>query len=157
MDTASTTSAPPQMTRRSLTQQATDALRDMILSGTLPPGERVTHDELAKRLGVSTMPVRESLLRLSYEGFIEASPNRSFRVAQMTRDDLHDVYWMHGLLQGELTARACERATPELVAELRDVMSQCSAIAPGAVTELERLNHRFHSLINIAAASPRLI
>jgi DNA-binding GntR family transcriptional regulator len=146
------------MSRRSLTHQVTDALRDMIITGALAPGERLTHDDLATQLGVSTMPVRESLLRLSYEGFIEASPNRSFRVGQMTRDDLHDVYWMHGILAGELTARACEQATPELVAQLRDLMSQWNA-SEGllASADLEELNSRFHSLINRAAESPRLI
>src|ERR1700737_3075960 len=110
--------------RRSMADQVSEALRDMILTGQLKPGERITHEELATRLGVSTMPVREALLRLSYEGFIGARPNRSFRVARMTAKDLEDIYWMHSRIAGELTARACEHADHRLIDELRNVHAQ---------------------------------
>ncbi|TMK43705.1 MAG: GntR family transcriptional regulator, partial [Actinobacteria bacterium] len=53
------------------------ALRRMILVGELAPGSRATQDELAQRLGVSTMPVRKALLQLAAEGLIEVSPRRS--------------------------------------------------------------------------------
>ena len=63
-----------------MAEQVADLVRNMILVGDLRPGQRVTHDELAARLNVSTMPVREALLRLSYEGLIVGKANRSFHV-----------------------------------------------------------------------------
>jgi DNA-binding FadR family transcriptional regulator len=48
------------------------------------PGQRVTQAELATKLGVSTMPVGEALLRLIAEGLVEAATARSFRVTYTT-------------------------------------------------------------------------
>ena len=69
-------------------------------------------------LGVSTMPVREALLKLAALGLVEASPNRSFRVVNSTKEDTRDSYWMQSVLVGELTRRACTLEGPKLVPEL---------------------------------------
>ena len=95
-------------------------LRRMILVGELPPGSRATQDELAQRLGVSTMPVRKALLRLAAEGLIEVSPRRSFRVVHTTADDIRDVYWMQARIAGQLADRAA--AAPKLLLTLRTTL-----------------------------------
>jgi DNA-binding GntR family transcriptional regulator len=142
----------------SMSEKVSEALRDMILSGRLKPGDKITHDEMARRLDVSTMPVREALLRLSYEGLIDAQRNRSFRVAQMTRQDLDDVYWMHSLLLGELTARATERADAQLIQDLREIHAQWARLGnEGDPAELQALNEKFHDLINRVAGAPKLL
>jgi DNA-binding GntR family transcriptional regulator len=137
-----------------LSEQVAEAIRQMILVGQLPPGEVVTQDRLAEMLAVSTMPVREALLRLSHEGFVEARRNRSFQVARTSREDIDDVYQTHAYLAGELTARAATRGGPELATRLRAVQQQW----PDAdLPALERLNWQFHREINRAAGSPRLM
>jgi DNA-binding GntR family transcriptional regulator len=146
------------ISHRSVSEKVSEALRDMILSGQLKPGEKITHDELARRLDVSTMPVREALLRLSYEGLIDAQRNRSFRVAEMTRRDLDDVYWMYSLVLGELTARAAERADAQLIHDLREIHARRARLGnEGDPTERQALYVKFHDLINHAAAAPKLM
>jgi DNA-binding GntR family transcriptional regulator len=146
------------ISRQSVSEKVAEALRDMILSGRLKPGDKITHDELARRLDVSTMPVREALLRLSYEGLIDAQRNRSFRVAQLTRQDLADVYWMHSLIVGELDARAAERADAKLIHDLREIHARWALLGnEGDPAELQALNENFHDLINRAADAPKLL
>lgn len=140
---------------RSLATQTADSLRDMILKGVLRPGQQLRHGELARDLGVSTMPVREALLRLSHEGFVIAKPNRSFIVNAVTRKDIHDVYWMHGILAGELAARACENAGSRLHAQLDALLAAWEV--PSQANRLDQLNWEFHRAINIQANSPRLL
>lgn len=149
-----------QLKRRSLSEEVAETLRDMIMVGELRPEQRVTQDELAGTLGVSTMPVREGLLKLAHEGLVEASPNRSFRIVRNTREDISDIYWMHAVLAGELTARACRRqdVSPQLVERLKaheDAL--VAATAAGDTAAMEAANWSFHREINRAAGAPRLL
>jgi len=92
----------------------------MILLGEILPGQQVTHDQIAEALQVSTMPVREALLRLTHEGLIEGGAKaRSFRISIMTRKDINDIYWTYSRLAGELTARAATLLSDVKLGELK--------------------------------------
>ncbi|MDQ7863466.1 GntR family transcriptional regulator [Peribacillus frigoritolerans] len=52
-------------------------MRDWIVQGILTPGQQLRDKELAEQLGVSRTPIREALLRLEDEGFVETKPSRS--------------------------------------------------------------------------------
>lgn len=146
--------------RRSLSDEVADTLRDMILVGELRPEQRVTQDELASNLGVSTMPVREALLKLAHEGLVEASPNRSFRIVRNTHEDIRDIYWMHAALAGELAARACRNQDqyPGLLDRLRTHQREMQeASTPGDTAGMEAANWNFHREINRAAGSSKLL
>ena len=67
--------------RVSLATRAYETLLDAIVTGALPPGERIRDAELAEQLETSRMPVREALKRLEAEGLVETVPNRETRVA----------------------------------------------------------------------------
>lgn len=68
------------------------AVKRWIVDGILLPGERVRDMELAERLGVSRMPVREALTRLADEGFVQMAANRWTRVAPADPDDAGRIY-----------------------------------------------------------------
>jgi len=143
---------------RSVADEATEIIRRMILLGEIEPGTRVTQDGLSDLMGVSTMPVRESLLRLAAEGFIRALPNRSFSVVELARSDLLDVYWAHSMLSAELTRRACARADETLIQRLRTCQHDFDlAYAGRAVDRMEALNWQFHRTIYSAANASRLL
>jgi DNA-binding GntR family transcriptional regulator len=147
-----------KVARRTVAEQAYDNVRNMILMGELPPNSRITHDELAAVLGVSTMPVREALLRLSHEGLVDISQTRSFTVAPATRSDIQDIYWLQGTLSGELTARACRNSGQNLADQLRSVQERWEHLPKTATPEaLDKLNHEFHRAINKAGESPKLL
>jgi len=142
---------------RSISQEVADVLREMILVGQLSPGSQVTQEEIAIRLGVSTMPVREALIRLSHEGLIEARRGRSYRVRRFTRNDVDDLFWLHATLEGELTRRACLRGG-EIVGELEACIEVWrDAARSGQSWKLDDLNFEFHRMINHAAGSDALM
>jgi DNA-binding GntR family transcriptional regulator len=138
--------------RQSVSAQVTDILRDMILTGELPPGEPMTHERISGLLNVSTMPVREALLRLTHEGLIEAHENRSFRVAVMTRDDIRDAYWLHETISAELAARASRRITPDQLDALSEITER-----PHRDDDGPHECYEFHGIVNAAAGAPRLV
>jgi len=144
--------------RRRLSEEVAARLRRMILVGELAPGSRTTQDELARLLEVSTMPVREALLGLAAQGFVETRPNRSFTVVRTTQDDVRDIYWLHATLAGELTSRACARADNEFVHTLGELRDRCEqAHQEGDVQGMEAANWNFHREINFAAGAPKLL
>jgi DNA-binding GntR family transcriptional regulator len=143
---------------RTVSDQVTDTIRRMILMGELHPGDQVTQDHLASELGVSTMPVREALLQLSHEGFIEGERGRSFRVARTTREDITDIYWMHSTLAGELAARAATRLDHAGLKTLADINAQWQHAAESHdEARMEEANFAFHRIINKAADAPKLL
>ncbi|MCU1374502.1 MAG: GntR family transcriptional regulator [Actinomycetia bacterium] len=150
--------AKPRIRHRSVADETTEIIRRMILLGEIAPGTRVTQDGLSELVGVSTMPVRESLLRLAAEGLIRALPNRSFSVVELSRSDLVDVYWAHSVLSAELTRRACARADDELIERLRSCQHEFDlAYVAGAIERMEALNWQFHRTIYTAAGASRLL
>lgn len=140
---------------QSIADQTTALLRSMILCGEIRPGERVTQYQLSSMLGVSTMPVREGLLRLAVEGIIEALPNRSFTVVSMSQDDIRDMYWHQGALTGELARRACRSGNQALLDELRSCHESFEeAFRDDDLNQMSILNWQFHRAINMAVAPP---
>lgn len=130
----------------------------MILTGEFAGGERLTQEDIARLLGVSTMPVREALLRLAAEGFVDVAAGRSFTVVQMTAGDVRDVFWIHATIAGELTRRACSNADDALIARLHLAHTQfMDAERDGDAGALGASNWEFHRAINLAAASPKLL
>jgi DNA-binding GntR family transcriptional regulator len=99
-----------------MADKVTEQTRRLILSRELQPGQRIRQAELATMMGVSTMPIREALLRLVAEGMVIAESNRSFTIAMTTTPSgIRDIYWIHAELAGELAARAWDVRTDELV------------------------------------------
>lgn len=74
-------------------------IRDLILSGSLKPGDRLRQDELANRFGVSTMPIREALRQLQAEGLVVFRPRRGAAVAKLAVSDYEEIYLIREALE----------------------------------------------------------
>lgn len=141
----------------SLTDTVASTLRRKILGREFEPGEKITQAQLAELLGVSTMPVREALLRLVAEGMVIAEANRSYRVTNTSASEIRDIYWMHAVLAAKLTGRAWTNRTDTLVNELiaqHDAYLGC--LTRGSHDDLFQTNWAFHSALHHAAESPAL-
>jgi DNA-binding GntR family transcriptional regulator len=153
------------LTNRSLASAVADRIRDAIHDGSYPPGARLVERTLARRLGVSHIPVREALARLADEGLIERLPRRGARVAQLTPEALGEISSLRIVLEQLVVSRAQERLTPATEAELRGIARQMLAAGDaGDVEGLIALDQRFHlrlwelaehSLLNELAAQVR--
>jgi DNA-binding GntR family transcriptional regulator len=146
---------------RSMADEVTERTRRLILSRQLQPGQRVRQTDLAEMMGVSTMPVREALLRLVAEGMILTDSNKSFTVAMTTTPDgIRDVYWIHSVLAGELAARAWDARDDELLATMNrhheTYIETLEAGSSGREAELFAENWAFHSAIHHKANSPAI-
>ncbi len=102
-------------TSQGLSRDITDAVRAMILDGTLPPGERLLPRHLQERFGVSIIPVREALRSLESEGFIVTLPRRGTQVSPVSMAELREVYALRRSIEPPLMrSSARERGDDEV-------------------------------------------
>jgi DNA-binding GntR family transcriptional regulator len=143
--------------RQQLPEEVAAYVRELIVSGEARPGEFLRVDRIAEAVGVSNTPVREGLLALQSEGFVELVPRRGFIVSAFTRQDVLDLFWAQAQLARELAARAAKKISPEQVDQLQLVLDQFDKAAKADDQErLAELGHAFHRGINLAADSHRL-
>ena len=92
-----------------LVDQVYCRLLDAISEGTLPPGERLTQEDLAQRLAVSRQPVLQALRLLKKDGFVEDAPGRGVRVTQLDVGWIAQVYQVRCSLDALAVRLAAER------------------------------------------------
>lgn len=129
-------------------------LRALIVGGNLRPGERVPRDDIAARLGVSPVPVREAIIALEGEGWLRIEPHRGAFVHGVDEAWITDHYALMGGVYALLAARACRRATETELTDLAALGRQLNKERdPVAFTER---NDAALRLLIAAARSPRL-
>ncbi len=107
-----------------LRDQVLAALRQRIVNGVYPPGERLTEDRLAADFGVSRNPVREALRVVQAEGFVSMVPRRGAFVALPDASTVSDMFAVRERLETLAARLAAERATTADVAHLRSLLEQ---------------------------------
>ena len=143
--------------RRQLSDEVASYVRALIMSGHIQSGDFIRLERIAEELDLSATPVREGLLSLKGEGFVELKPRRGFVVAPLSVADIRDLFTAQALLAGELVARATTRMGAADLRGLNDVQEALrKAAQAGDGERVESLNHGFHRRINLAADAPRL-
>lgn len=143
--------------RRQLSEKVATHVREQIISGQLLPGTFLRIGAIARRLDVSTTPVREGLLLLQSQAFVRLVPRRGFIVNRFGKSDLRDLFWAQATMGAELARRAASRITSDEIALLQlTQMHHEQAVASQDLNASVRLGHQFHRVINLAAGSPRI-
>jgi len=143
---------PPTATEAVLTE-----MRRMLVTGELAPGAPVRQEALAERLGVSRVPLREALKVLEGEGHVAYLPRRGYVVAELSVDDLVEVYRMRELLEAEAIRVAVPRLDPDAVDAIAAAAREVDAAGrAGDLAAMTTANRDFHFLLFDAASMPRL-
>lgn len=138
--------------RRSLGQEATNLLRQMILDGQFNAGQRLVEDRISTELGISRTPLREALHRLAQEGLLEKRAAGGYELRRTNVAELEDAVNVRALLEGHAAALAASRATSEQRKTLVDNLVEFQvAAANGDVPRLIALNEEFHATLRDSA------
>jgi GntR family transcriptional regulator of vanillate catabolism len=139
-------------------------LREMILSGELQPGERITEISLAERLGISRTPVRSALPVLEATGYIEPVGKRGYAVKTFDVEESLKALELRATLEGVAASHLAKAgASEELMAELESCLDLGDEIFKKRYVTNEdevlygEMNARFHGLIVSNCGSPILI
>ena len=139
------------------------SLRELILSGELRAGERISELAIVDRFGVSRTPIRTALVRLAEEGLLEPIPSGGFAVKAFTERDIFDALEIRGALEGLAARRAAERGpTAGEIGPLRQTLGALDALVARLtltvddLTEYIALNATFHQQLVDLADNPTL-
>lgn len=149
------------MTTTSKTDVVYQQVREKIVCGDIKPGAILTEAGLADEFAVSKAPVREALVLLGAEGFVESMPRIGHVVASFTVQDVLEVFHLRSILEAEAAGLAAERITEEGIAALLKNSDEESALSErahedGFYERAYQLNMEFHQQIARACGNRRL-
>ncbi|MCX8117449.1 MAG: GntR family transcriptional regulator [Desulfobacterota bacterium] len=124
-------------------------LKSAILSGRLPPGHKLTEENLAKTLKVSRTPVREVLHKLEAEGLVKPRNKRGFFVAGDSREEVEELFEIRAILEGYALRIVSKRISDKELDQLnRFIQKAEEALKRGKIGEVFKWNTRFHDALH---------
>ena len=137
---------------QSLQEQVYQALKQIILKGDLPSGERVVETKLAQQLQVSRTPIREAIGQLKREKLIVPRSNGGFRVATLSVRDAVQLYDCRIALEQLSIKNACEQITSKQLKQLEEYVLQAEKLVQSKYSKsnylkLLEVDYQFHHLI----------
>lgn len=106
---------------------------------------RMDERTLADRLGISRTPIREAIMRLEQEGFVEIQPRRGVYIKRKSLDEILEMITVWAALESMAARLACERASDAEIARLREVVRPFNKErAKAELSEYSEANIEFH-------------
>ena len=119
-----------------------------ILTGELKPRERLVEAELIKRFNVKRFTIRKAIQALVHLGFVEFTPNKGARVADITDEELEDLYCVRLSLELLAAELLIKKITPDKLAVLWKVHKEyVKAVESGVLEDMVMKNEEFHQAI----------
>jgi DNA-binding GntR family transcriptional regulator len=139
----------------SLVELSVRRLRQDILSGVLPPGERLIEEQLTQRFGISRAPLREALRELAQQGLVEHSPRRGMRVAELSAADVDELFGLRDLLERYAMELALPLPRGRSLARVTGAWEAMAAAARAGDAFRENEAHRRFHIEVVALAGQR--
>lgn len=152
---------PPLETDQTLSQYCYNALKDKIIRGELPPGEKLRMAKLTALLKVGPSPIREALSSLVSSGLIQAEPNRGFFVSAVCEADIRDLYATFNRIELLALNLSIDLGTAAWEARILGALHELSVVEkarkPFDHLQWLQLNNAFHFSLISACQSPCLL
>ncbi len=133
-------------------------LRQLIVDGTLAPGERIFENELAEQLGISRTPLREAMRQLETEGLVQFTARRGAVVAGLSAAEMREAFQIRATLERLAIQLAGPRLGPAELDQLRRELERMQEALTRGDRAAFREHHRvFHMTIFEKTAAPRLL
>src|SRR5215475_6389723 len=123
--------------RDNISDSVAVAVRNMIVDGRLPPGERINEVHLSAELGVSRTPLREALAKLAQEGALRSIPRIGYFVRELSLEEFEQIYGIRPILDPE-ALRLAGLPSAERMARLKALNDKIEAARdPNAIIDLD--------------------
>jgi DNA-binding GntR family transcriptional regulator len=131
-------------------------LRRSIIMGHLPPGARLTVQEIAKRHESSTTPVRDALQMLGQDGLVTIKPRSGYFVTRVTLKKLRDMLELRAILELSAVEHAATRITDEEIEALKHEHAGYTGDDDVSYDRYTDENRTFHYMVALASGNSEL-
>lgn len=122
-------------------------LREAIISNYLPSGQRMFEKEIADSFNVSITPVREALLQLSIEGFVEIKSYKDIIVREISLKEISEIYDVQAVLEGLAGKLAVPNMDEEHLSKMEKLIKKMSEyFVSNKVNKFYEVNEKIHEL-----------
>lgn len=137
----------------SLRDQVTNIIRQMILSGELNSGDKLSERQIGAKLNVSTTPVKEAFRVLQSEGLVITIQRKGTFVVKNLDLTIFQFTYLRSAIDGVAAYFAAKNATKEQIAAMQKYLDQAKKIIEqhGEIEKLSEVNENFHQLIRDTA------
>lgn len=143
---------------KTMASAAAEEIRNRILDGSYVSGFQLRQEQLAADMGISRIPVREALLILESEGLVRILPHRGAVVAQLSGEEVEELFNMRMLLEPFLFERSAPNLTKDDLHSLEAILGRYSkSIDALDIDNWNELNTEFHLSLYSRARSPRIL
>lgn len=130
---------------RSLREAVYDHLSQLLNEGRLRPGSYLDLNALAEEIGTSRTPLRDALLRLESEGFVEILNRKGVRITRLTLDSIRHMYEILGALESTVLRSVASHITSEVVMRMERLNQEmAAALDDGDFSRYYAANLAFH-------------
>ena len=137
-----------RLVHNSLHEEVADRLRQRIFDGELAPGSFFDEVQLAQELSISRTPLREALKVLTAEGLVRHEPRRGCFVAEVTEQDLDEIFPVIALLEGRCAYEAAQNASEADLQALEELHAKLARHAKARrVNDYYAVNFAIHEAI----------
>ncbi len=141
--------------RTTLSEQAYETLRAMIVRGEMPPGTRLSEPELTLRLSIGRTPLREALLRLAQDGLVAIYPQSGSFVTQISLTQLEEAQFVRERLECGIIRRVADSADRRALSGLRQLIQrQEQAAGEDDAEQFHALDEALHETFCAIAGWP---
>ncbi len=124
-------------------------LKSAVLAGDFDPGERLTEENLARKLKVSRTPVREALHKLESEGLIKPRKKRGFIASRDSKEEVEELLELRAILEGYTLRVISEKISEETLEELHAFIEKAEdALRKNKIDDVFRWNTQFHDRLH---------
>lgn len=133
------------------------SLHKAIIDGELAPGARLIEEEIAEYYNVSRTPVRAALSRLQVERLASRSTTKGLAVAQLSPEEIEDVYTVRASLEGLAARLSAYVALPQEIERLEGLQAEIDVrTSAGEIDRIVQLNFEFHRELHTIAKNSTL-
>ena len=140
-----------------LTAQVVRVLSEMILDGTLEPGEQLVETELQKYLGISRSPLREAFRDLERRGLVTHVPRKGTFVKEITRKDIEENFPVRAVLEGLAAREAYALMDSKQITRMKKALQGMSRAGEAKDYEGYRKSHQIFHQTFIEASGNQLL